>query len=165
MVGLSGCMRADERNFSGIAQGEFSLHFELAMSFDSDNKVKYELKIIPNNPNEFFSHLNKKWHDEARLKFSAYDKLKEYCNQYKDAALCFNYNELNKEVESKDVDVFYTVKIYNRSKKELDNISGKFSFNLNNKDILKDSWVNAAGRVTMTQSQFREIASVELQIQ
>jgi len=163
LAGLAGCMRADEKNFSGTAQGEFPLHYDLAMTYGQDNKVAYTLKVIPNNTKEFLSHLNKKWHDEAGLKFSAYDKLKEYCEQIKDPALCFNYEELKKEVESKDVAVFYTITLYENGKKEQDNISGKFSFDLNNKEILQDNWMNASGTIAMTHAQFRNIAAVELQ--
>lgn len=163
LVGFAGCMRSDEKTFAGTARGEFPLHYDLTMTLGQDNKVAYTLKITPNNGNEFLSHLNKKWHDEASLKYSAYDKLKEYCDQYKDVALCFNYDELKKEVESKEVTVFYAITLYDNGKKELDNISGKFSFDLNNKEILQDNWMNVTGSVTMTQAQFRNIAVVELQ--
>ena len=164
MISVSGCMNSDEKNYAGTAKGEFALHYDLAMKYSGEDKMMYELKVIPTNNEMFMNQLNKKWHDEARLKFSAYDKLKEYCETYKDYSMCSNYDELKKEIESKDVSVFFNIKLYEHNKKEIDNISGKFSFDLNNQQVFKENWIKVANSASMNRSRFRKIEAVELHI-
>lgn len=162
MISISSCTNFDEKNYSGTGHGEFPLHYEFNMKYSDQNQVTYLLKIIPSNGEEFLKHLKEKWHDEAQLKFSAYEKIKEYCDTFKNEALCFNYNDMKKEVESKEVSIFYTVNLYDNQKNELDNISGKFTYDLNNKENLQDRWLQAAGNITMTREKLRNIASVAL---
>lgn len=164
MIAASGCMKTEEKNYAGAAQSEFSLNYELTMKYSGQDKVNYQLKTVPPDMTVFLTQLNKKWHEEANLKYSAYDKLKEYCDFNKDAALCIDIKELTKEVESREMALFFTLRLFDNSKKELDNISGKLSLSLNDKDNFQHDSLQVENVITMDREKFRSIGSVELQI-
>lgn len=160
----SGCMKSDEKSYSGPVQGDPTLYFELDMKFSGDNQVTYRLKTIPTDSEVFLKKINQKWHDEAGIKYSAYHKMKEYCATNKNAAMCSNLNEIIKEVESPEVNFFYNMKFFDKDKKEIDNVSGKFVYNLENSDNFKDTWNSVDSSFAMNKSTFRNIESVVFEV-
>lgn len=164
VVLANGCIRTDEKEYNGKTRGDCSLYYELSLKHIGNNDGSYQLMFIPDDMDEFFGGLNKKWHQETRLKLALQEKMKRYCEETNSQSICDNLAEITREIEERRVTLIFNVKLYDHKNNVVGNISGNITNDLKNRDLIKEKLVAIASKFDIDRTTFRKVDHVELQI-
>lgn len=160
IAGVSGCSRYEEKAYTGKSSGDLAVNFSLTIRNFGEDYVEYDLRLQPAANADLLESLRKKWHDEAKLKLAAYEKMQRFCEINYVEAVCKNIGEMKKDIEKPEINLIYSVKLYDKDKKALGDFQKSVVYRFDDQTQGQQEFLKIQFR--LPRAAFDKITSAEL---
>lgn len=161
IAGVIGCSRYEEKTYTGKTSGDLAMNFSLTIRNFGEDFMEYDLRLQPADNTDQLERLRKKWHDEAKLKLAAYEKMQQFCEINYVEAVCKNIGDIKIEMEKPEINSIYTVRFYDKDKNALFDLQGNISHQLDNQATNQHELLKVPYKISRV--IYNKIAFTELQ--